>query len=92
MPGIKIVSPPPPTLPLATVRRDIGVDYRLAKIPSIKSVFFRSVFYFTYRADMARRLGLDRRSCRPGFRGPLCLPASPNFYRRRRNEGRATVF
>ena len=61
MPGIKIVSLPPPRflhflremvfescfscaayLPLATVRRDIGVDYRLAKIQS--QLLFRIVF------------------------------------------------
>ena len=75
MPGIKIVSLPPPRflhflremvfescfscaayLPLATVRRDIGVDYRLAKIQS--QLLFRIVL-FTYRADVGRRLGLD---------------------------------
>ena len=60
VPGIKIVSLPPPVfcifwemvfescfscaayLPLATVRRDIGVDYRLAKIQS--QLLFRIVF------------------------------------------------
>ena len=109
VPGIKIVSLPPPRflhflremvfescfscaayLPLATVRHDIGVDYRLAKI-SI-SAFFPYCFSFTYRADVGRRLGLDRRCCRPGFGDTLCLPASPNFYGRRWNEGRATAF
>ena len=84
MPGIKIVSLPPPPVfafstgdsvsklffvrricPLATVRRDIGVDYRLAKIQSLKSAFFPFYFFFY----------LQSRHGQEAWIGPKVLPS-----------------
>ena len=48
-----------PPLPLTTVRRDIGVDYRLAKILSLESQLFFPVLFFLFLAEPTWPGGLD---------------------------------